>query len=318
MKTYEKLYDYLSQQDDFCSGEKLAQQFQVSRTAIWKAIQTLESKGINIESIKNRGYKILSGDLLLPQEIGRKLGITVSLNEKSESTQIDAKLGIQKAYPAPHLYLATDQKKAKGRFGRDFYTSNQGGIYMSLHLQPNVSFDQVKPYTLMVASSVVKAISRLTGLETEIKWVNDIYYHNKKIAGILTEAISSVETGLITDVIIGVGLNFHITDFPQELANKACSLFENEPNITRNQLITEIWKLFWTIPEKDLIKVYKEKSLVLDKQVSFIENDINYTGLAKDIDSQGHLVVNLEDGREKILRSGEISLSSWSPQEQLW
>lgn len=315
MKTYEKLYLLLEGKNDFISGQQIAGTFEISRTAIWKAIKTLESKGIIIESVKNRGYRIISGDLILPQVIAENLNIAGSLNEKSESTQLDAKNGIGIGQTAPHLYLANSQEKARGRFGRQFFTAHQGGIYMSLHLQPNVSFDQVKPYTLMVASSIVKAISRLTGLETEIKWVNDIYYHNKKIAGILTEAISSVETGLITDVIIGVGLNFHITDFPQELANKACSLFENEPNITRNQLITEIWKLFWSIPEKDLIKVYKEKSLVLDKQVSFIENDINYTGLAKDIDSQGHLVVNLEDGREKILRSGEISLSSWSPQE---
>lgn len=96
---------------------------------------------------------------------------------------------------------------------------------MSLHLKPNVPFEDVKPYTLMVASSIVKAISRLTGIETEIKWVNDIYYNGKKIAGILTEAISSVETGLITDVIIGVGINFHITDFPADISEKAGSLF---------------------------------------------------------------------------------------------
>ena len=68
------------------------------------------------------------------------------------------------------------------------------------------------------------------------------------------------ESGRITDVIIGVGLNFSITDFPEELANKATSLFTSEkPSITRNQLISEIWKLFLTIPTSDLVKVYKEK-----------------------------------------------------------
>ena len=90
------------------------------------------------------------------------------------------------------------------------------------------------------------------------------------MAGILTEAISSIESGRNTDIIIGVGLNFSITDFPEELANKATSLFTSEkPSITRNQLISEIWKLFLTIPTSDLVKVYKEKSLVLDKQVTF-------------------------------------------------
>jgi len=310
MKTYEKIYDYLQNKDDYISGETLAKEFELSRTAIWKAIKTLEEKGVKIDSVKKRGYKIISGDLLLPEVIAKELKIPVTINEKSESTQLDAKNNMEFDKQS-HLYLAPSQEKAKGRFGRQFFASKQGGIYMSLHLKPNVPFEEIKPYTLMVASSIVKAISRLTGIETDIKWVNDIYYNGKKIAGILTEAISSVETGLITDVIIGVGINFHITDFPKAISQKAGSLFSSQPTITRNELITEIWKLFLTIPEKDLVKVYKEKSLVLNKQVTFSENDIDFSGLAIDITNQGHLLVKLDNGQEKLLRSGEISLSSW-------
>ncbi|TFH44789.1 bifunctional biotin--[acetyl-CoA-carboxylase] ligase/biotin operon repressor BirA [Streptococcus equinus] len=310
MKTYEKIYDYLQNKDDYISGETLAKEFELSRTAIWKAIKTLEEKGVKIDSVKKRGYKIISGDLLLPEVIAKELKIPVTINEKSESTQLDAKNNMEFDKQS-HLYLAPSQEKAKGRFGRQFFASKQGGIYMSLHLKPNVPFEEIKPYTLMVASSVVKAISRLTGIETDIKWVNDIYYNGKKIAGILTEAISSVETGLITDVIIGVGINFYITDFPKAISQKAGSLFSSQPTITRNELITEIWKLFLTIPEKDLVKVYKEKSLVLNKQVTFSENDIEFSGLAIDITNQGHLLVKLDNGQEKLLRSGEISLSSW-------
>lgn len=310
MKTYEKIYDYLQNKDDYISGETLAKEFELSRTAIWKAIKTLEEKGVKIDSVKKRGYKIISGDLLLPEVITKELKIPVTINEKSESTQLDAKNNMEFDKQS-HLYLAPSQEKAKGRFGRQFFASKQGGIYMSLHLKPNVPFEEIKPYTLMVASSIVKAISRLTGIETDIKWVNDIYYNGKKIAGILTEAISSVETGLITDVIIGVGINFYITDFPKAISQKAGSLFSSQPTITRNELITEIWKLFLTIPEKDLVKVYKEKSLVLNKQVTFSENDIEFSGLAIDITNQGHLLVKLDNGQEKLLRSGEISLSSW-------
>ena len=310
MKTYEKIYDYLQNKDDYISGETLAKEFKLSRTAIWKAIKTLEEKGVKIDSVKKRGYKIISGDLLLPEVIAKELKIPVTINEKSESTQLDAKNNMEFDKQS-HLYLAPSQEKAKGRFGRQFFASKQGGIYMSLHLKPNVPFEEIKPYTLMVASSIVKAISRLTGIETDIKWVNDIYYNGKKIAGILTEAISSVETGLITDVIIGVGINFYITDFPKAISKKAGSLFSSQPTITRNELITEIWKLFLTIPEKDLVKVYKEKSLVLNKQVTFSENDIEFSGLAIDITNQGHLLVKLDNGQEKLLRSGEISLSSW-------
>lgn len=82
MKTYEKIYHYLQKQNDYISGETLANEFELSRTAIWKAIKTLEEKGVQIDSVKKRGYKILSGDLLLPEIISKDLKIAVSLNEK--------------------------------------------------------------------------------------------------------------------------------------------------------------------------------------------------------------------------------------------
>ncbi|MEX2783601.1 bifunctional biotin--[acetyl-CoA-carboxylase] ligase/biotin operon repressor BirA [Streptococcus sp. H49] len=312
MKTYENVYQLLEKSDTFITGEYLAEQLSLSRTAIWKAIKKLEKQGIVIEAVKNKGYRLCSGDLLLPEKIAEELQIAVSMNDRSLSTQLDAKKGIETANQTPHLYLATQQGKAKGRFERPFFTAEQGGIYMSLHFKPQLSFNQTKPYTLMVAACIVKAISRLTGIETEIKWVNDIYLDGKKVSGILTEAIASVETGSITDIIIGVGLNFSIRDFPESLANKARSLFSTEqPTISRNQLITEIWKLFFTIPEKDLLKVYKEKSLVLDKTITFTENDRTYRGTAYDITDRGELLVRLDNGQKKTLTSGEISLSSW-------
>lgn len=311
MKTYEKIYQVLAQTDDFVTGEVLGKELSISRTAVWKAIQTLEGKGLVIESVKNRGYRLLSGDLFLPDEIEKATGLKIFFNEKSSSTQLDAKAGIEKGDPSPALYLAPSQKAARGRFSRQFFAPEAGGIYMSLHLHPELPFKQLPSYTLMAATSVVKAISRLTGIETDIKWVNDIYLDGKKVAGILTEAVSSIETGLITDVIIGMGINFHVTDFPEELQSKAASIFSEKPTITRNQLISEIWNIFFNIPKEDLIKVYKEKSLVLDRQVTFVENDITYKGIATDISDTGQLIVQLEDGQEKVLNSGEISLSSW-------
>lgn len=311
MKTYEKIYQVLAQTDDFVTGEVLGKELSISRTAVWKAIQTLEGKGLVIESVKNRGYRLLSGDLFLPDEIEKATGLKIFFNEKSSSTQLDAKAGIEKGDPSPALYLAPSQKAARGRFSRQFFAPEAGGIYMSLHLHPELPFKQLPSYTLMAATSVVKAISRLTGIETDIKWVNDIYLDGKKVTGILTEAVSSIETGLITDVIIGMGINFHVTDFPEELQSKAASIFSEKPTITRNQLISEIWNIFFNIPKEDLIKVYKEKSLVLDRQVTFVENDITYKGIATDISDTGQLIVQLEDDQEKVLNSGEISLSSW-------
>ena len=315
MTTKDKVLQLLKKTPDFLSGEKLAQQLEVSRTSIWKAIKELEKAGYRFEHGPT-GYRYLPSDVLDAKEIQQELrsfipDLKVQTMLTSESTMKDAKLTVAQGDSVSKLFVADTQEQARGRFGRPFFAEPGRGIYMSLLLHPDKRFDELPQYTIIAASACVKAIESVTGRSASIKWVNDIYYNGKKIAGILTEAFSSVETGLITDVIIGVGINFHITDFPADISEKAGSLFSGQPSITRNQLITEIWKLFFTIPEKDLIKVYKEKLLVLDKQVTFTENDCLYSGIAQDITNQGHLIVKLDNGQEKMLRSGEISLSSW-------
>ena len=283
----------------------------VSRTSIWKAIQKLEKEGIQIESVKNRGYRLTAGDLLIPNWIEEHSPVQVSFNPDCQSTQMDAKAGMEAGYPADTLYLAAAQSAGRGRFGRAFFCPNQGGFYMSLHLKPNLPFDQLPSYTILTAGAIYKAVKNLTLMEVDIKWVNDIYYRNKKISGILTEATTSIETGLVTDVIIGVGFNFFIRDFPAEIKEKAGSLFEEKPGISRNELIAEIWKCFYESDPEELIYLYKQRSLVLGRQVTFSQKGMDFQGLAKDISDSGQLLVQLTDGQEIWLNSGEVSLTSW-------
>ncbi len=240
MKTYQKVYQILAKASDYISGEQLAEQLNLSRTSIWKATQQLEKQGLVIDSIPNRGYRLLKGDLLDPSWLSKHLPFDIHYQTDSQSTQQDARQGIEAGHQGNCLYLAPHQSGAKGRFGRSFFAPKQGGIYMSLHLKPMVPFDQMPPYTVLVAAAVIQAIDHLTDKKPQIKWVNDIYLGQKKIGGILTEAVTSIESGLITDVIVGLGLNFYIENFPQELANKAGSLFDRQPAITRNELIAEI------------------------------------------------------------------------------
>lgn len=312
MKTYQKIYLLLKEKDDYISGEDLAQELGISRTSIWKAIRQLEAHGLTIEAARNRGYKLAEGDLLLPDLISQELKLPVHLNADSDSTQLDAKQGIESGHASPALYLAPHQNRAKGRFGRPFYASKSGGIYMSLRLSPNVPFLEFKPYTILAAAAVVKAIQSLCDLDVQIKWVNDIYLGQKKVAGILTEAISSMENQRVTDVIIGVGINVHIDDFPKELRKSAGNLFDDQPPFTRNQLITAIWKAFFETDDKELIALYKEKSLVVGQQVSFVENQVEFKGTAIAVTDTGNLVIQLDNGKAKIISSGEISLTSWT------
>ena len=267
MKTYEKIYQLLKDSKDWVSGEQLAEELGMSRTSIWKGIQRLEKEGLTIASIKKKGYCITSGDLLIPEQLSQELGIPVSLNPDSHSTQTDAKT--LHLSDDSHLYLAPSQTAAVGRFGRPFFAPKEGGIFLSYRFRPLCPLEDLPNYTLLAAASVVLAIEALTDQKPQIKWVNDIYIHGKKIAGILTESQLDMETGLVGQVIIGMGLNFHITDFPNELVDKAGSLFVETPSITRQDLIATIAHIFKETPENVLLEVYQSHSLVLGKTVTF-------------------------------------------------
>ena len=312
MKSHQLVYQILARENDYVSGEKIGEELNLSRTSIWKAIQRLQQEGLEIDSIKNRGYKLIQGDLILPDLIQEKTNLTIRYKPETKSTQTDAKEGIEAGNKGNTLYLSTCQTAGRGRFQRPYYSPSQGGIYMSLHIQPKLPYEKLPSYTLLVAAAVYKAIKNLTMIEVDIKWVNDIYLKNKKIAGILTEAMTSVETGLVTDVIIGLGINFAIEDFPEDLKEKAGSLFMPPAPITRNELISEIWRCFYQTAPEELLYLYKEHSLVLGREVSFIQDQTKKKGVAKDISDKGQLLIQLDDQTEIWLNSGEISLTSWA------
>ena len=117
MKTYEKIFDILSQADDYVNGEKIAQELGVSRTSIWKAIQKLEKEGIQIESVKNRGYRLTAGDLLIPDWIEANSPVQVSFNPDCQSTQMDAKAGMEPD-AGQHSLSGRCPSAGRGRFGR--------------------------------------------------------------------------------------------------------------------------------------------------------------------------------------------------------
>ena len=312
MKSHQLVYQILARENDYVSGEKIGEELNLSRTSIWKAIQRLQQEGLEIDSIKNRGYKLIQGDLILPDLIQENTNLTIRYKPETKSTQTDAKEGIEAGNKGNTLYLSTCQTAGRGRFQRRYYSPSQGGIYMSLHVQPNLPYEKLPSYTLLVAAAVYKAIKNLTMIEVDIKWVNDIYFKNKKMAGILTEAMTSVETGLVTDVIIGLGINFAIEDFPDDLKEKAGSLFMPPAPITRNELISEIWRCFYQTAPEELLYLYKEHSLVLGREVSFIQEQTEKKGIAKDISDKGQLLIQLDDQTEIWLHSGEISLTSWT------
>ena len=216
-----------------------------------------------------------------------------------------------------HLVVADKQTQGRGRLGRSFVSSIYNGLYLSVYLPFEMKDGQFPPFTLIAAAALTQAIESLTSFAIVIKWVNDLYYKQKKIAGILTETTLDTETNQINGVIIGVGLNLSCfpDEIPLELKEKMGSLFKpGEERFSRHQLITTFLHFFHELLTDDTQRyysIYREHSIVLGKRVSFLDKGQLTTGIATDISPDGALTIQLEDQSQITLMAGEISLLSY-------
>ncbi len=221
-----------------------------------------------------------------------------------DSTNLEAKRRIKQGCKLPLLITADTQTAGKGRMGRSFYSPDKTGLYMSFAYTPETDFSDSVTVTSAAAVAVVRAIEELTDLKPKIKWVNDIYIDNKKVCGILTEAV----TGEKTAIIIGIGVNITTADFPNELKETAASL---DLAVDKRELAVSIVKnlidLIKGLPQRTFLSEYKQRSLVLGKEIFFIKDGETKEGTAVDINQDGGLVVKTSD-KEVTLSTGEITL----------
>lgn len=306
------------------SGEIIAQELALSRTAIWKAINELKKDGHHIESVTNQGYTYLASDILTAEGIQLYLApttpkVTIKIVDELESTNQSLKKMAIDGAPSNTLLIVNKQTKTRGRFGREYFAVDSGqGVYFSLLLHANQQFSEVAQYTLMTAVAIARAIETFQKQTVSIKWVNDVFIGQQKVCGILSEAITDVETQTIGSVIIGIGTNFTLTktDFPEELRHKATSVFpDGHATVSRNQFVAtflnEFYQLLAKQPTHPVIDEYRERSLVIGREVTFTYNRQPYKGIATTINDRGELVVTLDTNETLTLSSGEISLTSY-------
>lgn len=179
---------------------------------------------------------------------------------------------------------------------------------MSVLLKTGDSLQNATMITIKTAVAVRRAIAKLYDIEVAIKWVNDLYYRGKKVCGILSEAISDFESGMIEAIIIGIGINVSTDNFPLEIASIATSLGLQEAN--RNQFIAEILNQLFAIIDEDfklVLNEYRMASCVFHKQITFNQKGEQFTGLVREINDLGNLVVS-SNGAEMVLTAGEVSI----------
>lgn len=236
-------------------------------------------------------------------------GVSLSVVDITESTNSDLKKAAQNGAPDGIVFIAESQTAGRGRMGRDFYSPPGSGIYLSYLYKGEFEPDTTVRMTTAASVAACRAIERVTGLSPQIKWVNDIYLYNKKICGILAEAVTEPQSGRIIGIVVGIGINCTTDCFPEELSEKAGSIIQGG-QMPRSELaaavITEFKNVKNLAESGSYIDEYKRRSMVIGKEI-----EVSYdkkTVFAIDIDKNGGLVVKYNDGRIKTLSSGEISI----------
>ncbi len=224
-----------------------------------------------------------------------------------DSTNNEARRMSADGFSGTAILVAAEQTAGRGRMGRRFYSPTATGAYFSILYTPKVPLCDAVRVTSAASVSVMRAIRVVSGRQTQIKWVNDLYLDGKKVCGILTEAVTG-ESG--TQIIVGIGINLSTEHFPAELAGIAGSV--GADSVSPLAMVTAVWRElepYLQNPEDaSWLEDYRAHSCVIGRAITWRRGDEVIEGQALAIDESGALLVRREGGAEERLHTGEISL----------
>ncbi len=317
----------LRESEDYVSGQQLCDRLGVSRTAVWKVINQLKEEGYLIESVSRRGYRLVESpaDVYSESEIASRLhtkwaGKKLHFFEVTGSTNPDAKRFAEEGALHGTTVVADRQTAGRGRRGRSWESSAGTSIYFTIVLRPKFSPDKASMVTLVMALAVAEAISEVTGLDTGIKWPNDIVVNGKKVVGILTELSTMPEMNEIQFLVAGVGVNVNqnsAEEFSEEIRKTATSLrIESGKSVFRAALLERILSRFeedyeifeQTLDMSVLRERYEARLAGRDAGVQVLDPSGAYAGVSRGITDTGELVVEKENGERVLVYAGEVSV----------
>lgn len=305
--------------DDYTSGAALSDKLGLTRTAVWKYVETLRRMGYRIEAVPSRGYRLVEvPDRLTELELGpllstHDLGRTVHAFDSVASTNATAwELATEGALQG-EVVVAEHQTAGRGRRGRTWVSPARKNLYFSAVLRPELPPQRAPELTLVTAVALAEA-ARDSGVQATIKWPNDVCFEGKKIAGILTEL--SADTERVHFVIVGVGVNLNAgrDDFPPELADQATSLRLARGSAVPRALFTAA---LWTRMELWLDRhaeegfgpvreAWKGLSDTLGAEVLVRTERSELRGVAEDLDATGALLLRTPDGGLERVLVGDV------------
>ena len=273
----------LKESDTYISGQQLCEQFQVSRTAIWKVIDQLKKEGYQIEAVRNKGYRLIeSPDVMSKAEIESLVdtkwaGKNVVYYDEIDSTNNRAKEAGDNGAAHGTLFVADMQVAGKGRRGRVWKSPSGSSIYMTILLYPDIPPVKAPQLTLLMAIAVAEGIQE----------------------------------------VIGVGINVNQDTFPDDIKATASSLkLELGKSVKRSELIAAVMKSFEKCYEifietedlSGLQELYNSMLVNRDQEVKVLEPGNEYKAHAIGINQTGELIVRTPDGKEKEIYAGEVSV----------
>ncbi|MCV4230228.1 biotin--[acetyl-CoA-carboxylase] ligase [Virgibacillus sp. LDC1] len=304
----------------FLSGEEISRKLSISRTAVWKQINKLRHLGYDFEAVPRLGYRMmdepdkLSVEQLTAGMTSQTFGKPLKLLDKTTSTQEDARQLAEEGAAEGTLVISEEQTGGRGRMGRKFHSPRGKGIWMSLVLRPKQPLHLTQQLTLLTGVAVCRAITKCAGVQTDIKWPNDILFQGKKVCGILLESATEDERVRYCIAGIGISANLKESDFPEELRSVATSIrMAGGATVNRTELIQAImaemevlYELYNEQGFEPIASLWEALSGTVGREVQVQTARDRFSGIATGLNRDGALLVRNQDDELIPVYSGDI------------
>jgi len=316
-----KVLEILERADAPLSGEIISNELRITRSAVWKHINELRMMGYDISSSQKEGYRLTrTSNKLLPYEIHKRLrtqfvGKKMRYMENTPSTiwvgkQICSEGDVEKMHGM--VIIAEEQTGGIGRMGRA-WISPSGGIWITVVLKPHIPIERVFMITMAGSVAVARAIRKEFDLGALIKWPNDIFIGNKKVAGLLLELAAEADNVHYCLLGIGIDVNVPLDQFTPALQKEITSISaEVGHEVDRASFLARILKEFeshYLLIESGeydtIIREWKSLSCTLDRRVDIRTLKNSFEGEAVDIDEFGALIIRKDNGKLERVIAGD-------------
>jgi BirA family transcriptional regulator, biotin operon repressor / biotin---[acetyl-CoA-carboxylase] ligase len=304
------------------SGEELSHRLGISRTAVWKQINNLKADGHRIMSAPKKGYRLeqiadlISADGLHAMVQTRVMGRqAVRVLQETDSTNLQAKIMAGRKAAEGTLIVADAQTLGRGRRGRTWHSPPGRNIHASLILRPKLAPSQAPQVTLMAAVALARTLEVSAALDAKIKWPNDVMVGGKKIAGILTEISTDMES--VDYVVVGFGINVNMrkSEMPQALRPIATSiLMEKGTETSRAHLLCTLMENIEAAYDLlndqgfgPVMQQWRSMTDIIGQRVCVDVMGRRHTGTVEAVDDDGVLILKDNQGVLHRILSGDVT-----------